>query len=296
MKISIRLPAPLLFAACLLIGMLTTAHGIGVAVLKEQEYHSDKSANVFIYTAMNDDGGPLVGFTSQGKTYTVERSKVAGRIEILASIPYNLTNEEEMGVVRRSLKEIQDFSTKYPKSAPIFAPHVASLDKAIKNYEEGKVRNNWVWISREEFVQLQAKQQKETEDKKIQREKELADSKIRNAQSEAALKLRLEQEAQNAKSQKEKVSEADLAEVEKDPNSQGLIELIIYPGGREVNKEAYDFYVKGYNSSDPQVMMLSAAMCEKSAYNEGDKMMCQLTLQGASDRKNNLPERYTLRK
>ncbi|MEI7910932.1 MAG: hypothetical protein WCK77_14950 [Verrucomicrobiota bacterium] len=159
MKTGIRLPASLLFAACFLIGSLATSLGIGVAVLKEQDYHSDATADPFIYSAMIDDGGALIGFTSKGRTFTVERKKVAGSITIPLSIPSSITKEEELRVVRRSLKDIQDFSTKFPKSAPVLASHIAALDKHIKQFESGKVRIDGIWLDKSkipspEFVQF----------------------------------------------------------------------------------------------------------------------------------------------
>ena len=206
MKTKVRGLARLLFAAFLLIVTQTTACGAGVAAVKEKSHYSDATADPFIYSEMVVDG-PFVMFTTNGRVFTVEGSRLAGKVDILSSMPYNITNQNELGVLRRSLKGIQDFSTKCPKGAPLLAAHTSSLENAIKDFESGKVRSNGVWMTKEEYVQVQAKQKKDLADKIARKEQQAQVAKVAAEEAEA---IKAKQEAENQRQVAEQQRLADL--------------------------------------------------------------------------------------
>jgi hypothetical protein len=94
--------------------------------------------------------------------------------------------DTELEPIRKAAKEYRDFTTRFPKSAPVLTPHITALDTCIKEFEGGKARDNGKWIPRQEAL---AAKQKEEQSKN---------------EEEAAFKRKIEEKQAFEKSQKAK--------------------------------------------------------------------------------------------
>jgi hypothetical protein len=59
------------------------AFGAGLAAIKEQSFHQDTGANIVVYSDLKESG-PSVKIETETRTFTVERKKLAGKIEFTA--------------------------------------------------------------------------------------------------------------------------------------------------------------------------------------------------------------------
>lgn len=148
--------------------------GAGLAAIKEQTFHQDAGANVVAYSALKDDGSPSIKIETGSKSFTIARQKLAGKVEVLPSLPATITNETELEIVRTSAKEYRAFSAKFPKSAPVLSSHINALDACIKEFEGGKARYNGEWMPKEEALAAKHKeeQSRNEEEAAIKRKRE----------------------------------------------------------------------------------------------------------------------------
>jgi hypothetical protein len=174
-----------LIAISLLTFIPSMVFGAGLAAVKEQSFHDDAGANIVVYSTLKESG-PSVKIQTANQTFTMERQKLAGNIEVLSSLPANITTDTELEPVRMAVKEYRNFSTRFPKSTPILSAHITSLDNCIKEFEGGKAKYNGKWMPKEEA--LAAKQKEEN-------------SRI---EEEAAIKREREEKLEFEKSQKAK--------------------------------------------------------------------------------------------
>lgn len=151
--------------------LLNFSSGAGVAVFKEQKFHSDATATPVVYDTLKISG-PNVVTGYQGKFKTYDISYYVASIEVMASFPQNITNLAELEPIKKSLNDIQLFAKKYPKTAPILNNQIISLSEAINRFNAGKIFYNRKWINKEEYISIQEKiklEQKESEKKEIAR-------------------------------------------------------------------------------------------------------------------------------
>lgn len=135
------------------------AFGAGVAAFKEQPFHADASANVVAYVTLLIDGGPSVRVDIGNRVFTTERTKLVGRVEVLSSIPLNITTESEITALRKSLADLQNFRNSFPKSAPLLDANIDALSGHIKAFDDGKVRYYGKWINKTELIEIQRSQE-----------------------------------------------------------------------------------------------------------------------------------------
>ena len=150
------------FYPVLLISLFTLfpslVFGAGLAAIKEQSFHQDAGANIVVYSELKESG-PSVKIETTNRTFTIERQKLAGKIEVISTLPANITSDTELEPVRKTAKEYRDFTTRFPKSAPLLSQHITALDTCIKEFEGGKARYNSEWMPKEQV--LAAKQKEE---------------------------------------------------------------------------------------------------------------------------------------
>lgn len=113
------------------------AVGGGVAVIKQQTFHDDASAKPVIYSQIIDSQGPYIRIISGQKDLQIERSTLAGYVEVLKELPATITNDAECAPLKTSLAALLAFSTKYPKSAPVLQPQINSLNDYLGKIDSG---------------------------------------------------------------------------------------------------------------------------------------------------------------
>ncbi len=135
------------------------AVGGGVAVLKQQSFYDDASAKPVIYSQIIDLQGPYIRIVSGQKDLHIERSTLAGYVEVLKELPATITNDAECAPLKSSLSSLVAFSTKYPKSAPLLQPQIKSLTEYLGMLDSGQVRYEGVWMTKIDHLKIQAKEQ-----------------------------------------------------------------------------------------------------------------------------------------
>jgi hypothetical protein len=163
MKIKAESHLTPLFPISLLVLVPSLAFGAGLAAIKEQSFHQDAGANIVVYSTFKDSGISVTIETAT-RTFTIQPKQLAGKIEVLSTLPVNITTDTELEPVRKAAKEYRDFSTRFPKSATVLTPHITALDSCIKEFEGGKARYNGEWVSKEEALAAKQKEEQSREE------------------------------------------------------------------------------------------------------------------------------------
>ncbi len=153
----------LLAAGLCLSAISGAARADGVAVLKEQTYHRDCSAKPVAYQRIISSSGPYLRFVTSTGNLDIPRSKLADRIEIPTSVPRNISSETEAAPLRDTLASLRTFSTRYPLSAGLLAPAIASLTAHLARFDSGEVRFEGAWLTKDELKSLLDQRQREAD-------------------------------------------------------------------------------------------------------------------------------------
>ncbi len=131
----------------------STLQAAGIVALKEQTFHSDASANVFVFKEMLDDGSaPFVKFETGREVKTIDRPRITAVLSLPSSIPLSIADETQIEPLRKSLKEITAFSSRFPKSEKILEASIGSLSAHIAKFDEGQRRINGKWLTAQEIA------------------------------------------------------------------------------------------------------------------------------------------------
>lgn len=183
---------PFTIACAFAIGMCG-ARAAGIAVLKEQAYHHDASASPVAYSRIIDSHGPYLRIVCGEKNIDIVRSKLAGWVDIPEGIPDSITEAGGLVPLRKTLAAINDFSARYPRSAPLLEKQAAALTADIKRFEAGEVRFEGAWISKEQHAGIVAARNAESEsarrDADARERKEIEKWVFEKAQREKGLEL-----------------------------------------------------------------------------------------------------------
>lgn len=140
-----------------------SAFGAGVAAVKEYADQADSAANPVVYQSIVLSSGPLLRIINGSKEFSLERVKVASKVDVPSFLPSIITDEEEMAPLRRSLAELKAFAKRYPKSAPILEPHIAALNGHVAKFESGFIRYRGGWITEGDYKAILKSNQEETD-------------------------------------------------------------------------------------------------------------------------------------
>lgn len=130
-----------ILCAFVLIAPVAQTSAGGVAAFKDQKFHADASATIFVYTDLVIGSAPFVKVVTGLKTVTIDREKFAGNIDVMTSLPETLTNDDEIKPLRVSLDAIKAFAVKFPKSVTALQGHITALEKSINQFNSGQVRS-----------------------------------------------------------------------------------------------------------------------------------------------------------
>lgn len=174
-----KLPLILFAAACAMLP--DTAHSLGVAVTKQQDFHDDDSAKPFVFDSVIDSGRVLT-FTRGSERFNIERTTFIRFVEVLPAIPKGITTEEQIDAIRTKTAEIQDFSEQFALAKPILAGHLKTLQETLEKIDAGQVRVRGDWVSRKQYEADQAEAKAKA---KAKAERELAEIEERKAERQA---------------------------------------------------------------------------------------------------------------
>lgn len=130
------------------------AWSAGVAVLKEQTFHSDASARPVVYTRIIDSNGPYLRIVHGGSTLDILRSKLVARVELPDGVPGMIREEGDIAPLRETLAALRAFAGKYPQSLSLLEKTIRSLAGHVAAFDAGEVRFEGVWITKDELARL----------------------------------------------------------------------------------------------------------------------------------------------
>lgn len=89
------------------------------------------------------------------KDLQIERSMLAGYVEVLNELPATITTDVEFARLKSSLSALQAFSNKHPKSAPLLQPQINSLTDHLGKIDSGQVRYEGVWMTKIDHLRIE---------------------------------------------------------------------------------------------------------------------------------------------
>lgn len=172
---------------------------IGLAAIKEQTFHDDASAKVVPYTELVDDRKISVKINTGRMEFAFERSKLAGTVELLASLPNDIRTESELAPVRMNLNNLSNFSTRFPNSEPFLKSTILTLTSYINSFEHGARRLEGRWIDKRTIEEKERVESEKIAEAKRLEEKKLAEidrlERLRIAEAQRVEKLKSEEAA-----------------------------------------------------------------------------------------------------
>ena len=154
MKIS---PLNLLAALIALIFVSPDARAKGVAAVKARGSQPNASAQVFVFQKVEDTGAVIIFELKGRKPYSVIRSPKVEYFEIIDNLDDDIVNDANIATYKKSLQESGGFVSKYKGSEALVTPYIELLTTSIENYENGLVRQDGKWITKEAYKEEEAK-------------------------------------------------------------------------------------------------------------------------------------------
>lgn len=188
-------------AAAVMCGFsLQFVSGAGIAVFKEQPYHSDSSATPVIYAKVLDSVPTAVRFDLGGKEASYDRSKFVTNIDI-PEFPEYLRSEQEAAPLRQWHDNLKSFAERFPKTSKILQPYIESYSKALARLQNGEVRYSGSWISASAYAVILKKHQEEEAMQKQQAMAYAEEMRIQQGKRESYAKAQREKGLEEYKGQ-----------------------------------------------------------------------------------------------
>jgi S1-C subfamily serine protease len=163
----------------------SNVYAAGVAAFKEQSFHADAEANPIAYVQFVESSGPFIKINTGKKELLIEKSKCAGRVEVLSEMPPTIVNESDITPIRKSLADLSNFVKRFPKSAPLLQNQITALGGHIGKFDAGNIRHKGEWITKQAYAVIQADDQKVIDEIRNQDLATAEQNRIRREKEEA---------------------------------------------------------------------------------------------------------------
>lgn len=173
------------YLSAIILSGFGVTNGAGIAVFKEQSFHADSSANPIVYKSLIVNDAPFIKIDTGNKQLTIDKSKFVANVDIPESIPLDLIKESDLAGLRKSGEDMEAFSKRFPKSAPILASRIGSVKTNLEKFEGGQVRLSGKWMSRGDYEELEKKRLAE-QDEIRKRDEEMAEQRRQKRAEEEA--------------------------------------------------------------------------------------------------------------
>ena len=150
------LPPHLVTAVALLICVCPHVNAKGIAAIKAHETHTNASARVFVFEEVRDTGAVIIFDVKGRKPYSVIRSPKVDYLVIIDDLSADITDDKRIANFKNSLNQSKAFAKKYPKTKTMVVPYIELLSEAIGKYDEGLVRRDGQWMSKDEYLKEKA--------------------------------------------------------------------------------------------------------------------------------------------
>ncbi|MEI8039749.1 MAG: hypothetical protein WCJ14_15315 [Verrucomicrobiota bacterium] len=137
---------------CLAVSGLAVAESWLVA-WKEQPFHSDASAKVFVADRM-EDKGPITWFYKGSQKKGFAKNEFYRCLSLEPGVPAELTNPEQLASLKFNFEKLSGFAKQYPNSSEILHPQLVAMRAMLDNYQAGKAYFAGRWLPQAECEAL----------------------------------------------------------------------------------------------------------------------------------------------
>lgn len=145
----ILVAASIFVAAC---WMPCTLQGAGLAVFKQQPFHSDDLAEIIVFASIRRDA--LTCYLDLGsKEFNCPVTKIVETLEV-PYLPGTIRSKEAVAQVRQLSQEMNAFAARYKKAVPILKPYMDQFTAALRRLDAGEVLYGGRWLSSIEYARV----------------------------------------------------------------------------------------------------------------------------------------------
>jgi len=116
---------------------------------KEQPFHSDASAKVFVAERM-EDKGPITWFHKGTQKKGFAKNEFFRCISLEPGVPAELTHPEQFASLKFHFEKLSGFAKQFPNAAEILNPQLATMRTMLDNYQAGQAWFAGKWIPQAE--------------------------------------------------------------------------------------------------------------------------------------------------
>lgn len=134
---------------------VSRAPGAGVLVYKEHHFHHDERAPAVRATWLQGDQHVVWFRTDEGRV-RFERHEFFRFIEVPDALPAMMADKPVRDRLAAEQAGLERFSERFDQAAPLLAPAISMLSRAVARYDKGEVIHRGKWLSREDYDALLA--------------------------------------------------------------------------------------------------------------------------------------------
>ena len=127
-----------------------------IVAWKEQSFHSDASAKVFVADRMQDMGA-ITWFYKGSWKKGFAKNEVFHFVSLEPGVPAELTTPEQFASLKYQFEKLSGFARQYPSAAEILNPQLTAIRGMIENFQAGKAYFAGQWIAQSEYDAIIAK-------------------------------------------------------------------------------------------------------------------------------------------
>ena len=116
---------------------------------KDKPTDDDASAKVFVCDRI-EDKGPITWFYIGNDKKSFSKDQFFSCARLTPSVPTELTNQEQLDLLKYHFERLGGFAKRYPNSSQILTPLVATLRKMIGKYQGGQTYSYGTWTPRKD--------------------------------------------------------------------------------------------------------------------------------------------------
>ena len=127
-----------------------------IVAWKEQSFHSDASAKVFVADRMQDMGA-ITWFYNGSWKKGFAKNEEFHYLSLDPGVPAELTNPEQFASLKYQFEKLGAFAKQYPNSTEALNPLLTTMRGMLENFQAGKAYFAGHWIAQSECDALIAK-------------------------------------------------------------------------------------------------------------------------------------------
>jgi hypothetical protein len=128
---------------------LADAAAQGILAYKTQNYHKDSDAKILVFDSIQPEGF-VTWVTVKGKRLRFEKTNFHTWVILPRELPQQIILDEEKKELSEAIKEIRDFTSRFPGAKQYTQETIDFLESAQRSLANGKVWKQSNWITAQE--------------------------------------------------------------------------------------------------------------------------------------------------